>query len=434
MIQSYVITLDNRPQRLGSFLSGLPKDWNFSNPIVYKAIDGKKCDPPSWWKEGRGAWGCYKSHLNIIENHINTENPNDLLILEDDVMFCDNFTEECNKFLQQVPLDADQIYIGGQHLSPPIEINNDVLRGSNINRTHGYIITQKGLKQIYKYLNETPSWTARNHIDYHYGFHHINNKIIAYCPRKWLCGQKGGFVSDITNKDVDDRWWIGNNINSSLFIVVLGLHRSGSSCLSMMLHKLGIYMGDNLIGDEKRGGGEAKELAHICEGAAIFPSAQINIDRKILEDKLYNWINGQRVKAAHNKTISGGKYPHFCAMKNELINILGNKIRIIHCDRPLEDSIDSLKRRSRQRTGWLNATDEQCENVQNWLWREKLEFLSNVPQEHILNVKYSDLFADTQGVVTNMVKFLGIYPSQEQIDNAVNHVDKSESSSSSSSS
>lgn len=426
MTKSYVVTLHSRPERLESFFNSIPTNWYFDKPIVYPAVDGKLCEPPSWWNQGNGSWGCYKSHLNIIENHLNTKASEDLLILEDDVMFCDNFNEKLNIFLSKLPLDADQIYLGGQHLSQPIEINDCVLRGSNVNRTHAYIITQKGLQKIYKFLNETPSWSAKHHIDYHYGSYHAKNKIIAYCPKEWLCGQKGSFISDITNKDVSERWWTPNNINSSVFVIVLGLHRSGSSCLSMMLHKLGVSMGDRLIGYEKRGGGEDKELAHICEGAAIFPSTQINIDRKILQDKLFDWINGQRIKAAYNKSISGGKYPHFCAMKNEFLNILGNKLRIIHCDRPLEDSIDSLKRRSKQCSGWLNANDDQCESVQKWLWNEKTDFLSSIPQEHILNIKYSDIFADTQGVVTNIVKFLGINPSEEQMNNAINHVDKNQ--------
>jgi GR25 family glycosyltransferase involved in LPS biosynthesis len=429
MIKSYVISLKNRPERLESFLNSLPSDWQYERPIVYDAINGKLSDPPSWWKEGKGPWGCYKSHLNIIENHINTESTDDLLLLEDDVMFCNNFNDELKNFLEKVPQDADQIYLGGQHLAPPIEINDLVVRGSNVNRTHAYIITQKGLKKIYQFLNETTTWIARNHIDYHYGSYHINNKIIAYCPRKWLCGQKGGFVSDITNKDVEERWWSPNTINSSLFVVVLGLHRSGSSCISMMLNKLGVYMGEPLIGYEKRGGGEAKPLAQICEGAAPFPSAQINIDPKILEQKLYDWINGQRIKAAYGRTISGGKYPHLCAMQQPLTTILGDKLRVIHCDRPLEDSIDSLKRRSRSSQGWLNASEEQCENVQKWLWEEKNKFLSSMSNDHVLHIKYSDLFADAQGVVTNMIKFLGINPSQEQIDNAITHVDKNELSS-----
>lgn len=429
-MKTYVINLGDRKSRLVQFYNNFPKSWPLAQPIVYNAIDGKKCIPPSWWKQGCGSWGCYKSHLNIIENHLLNNSDEDLLILEDDAIFCENFISKFHEFIDNVPIDADQIYIGGQHLSPPIQINDNIYRATNINRTHAYIITKKGLQYIYRILNENQNWNPKFHIDHYYGQNHKNN-IIAYAPKEWLCGQRGDIFSDICHKIVKERWWFKQNkeitispeLQKNIFVVVLGLHRSGSSCISMILHKLGVNMGDNLSGYENYngGGGEAPRLAQICEQAATFPSTTITYP-DIVQNKLADWITQRISKASSNNTIAGGKYPHLCSMGDQLINILGNNLRIVHCDRSLEDSIDSLKRRSKKCRGWLNITDEQAENVQKWLWDNKQIFLNKVSQDKIYNIKYEDLHNNTKDVVDGLIKFLDIHPSPDQIQNAINHV------------
>jgi len=91
--------------------------------------------------------------------------------------------------------------------------------------------------------------------------------------------------------------------DKNLFVCVLGLHRSGSSCTAMILHKLGIHMGDNLGGHENKngGGGEARRLAQICEQAVKFPSTQFSIDKNIIQKKLTGWIDERTLKAKKTK-------------------------------------------------------------------------------------------------------------------------------------
>lgn len=432
-MKSYVISLDRRKDRLDKFYNNLPKDWPIEKPVHYSAIAGNLCYPPSWWKQGGGAWGCYKSHLNIIEQELNNNSKEDILILEDDAIFCEDFSAKFNNLLKLVPNDADQIYIGGQHLKPPV-YNGSIYVVNNVNRTHGYIITVKGLLSLYKWLNETSNWETKSHIDHHYGKGHETKAIKAYAPYEWLVGQSGD-KSDICNKDTKERWWtpqksiqqkISHSENKDIFAAVIGLHRSGSSCIAMILHKLGINMGDNLGGYENNngGGGEAQRLAQICEQAATFPSTTMKISPELLEKKLGDWIKERISKAKVQNTIAGGKYPHLCAMGNQLMNILGGKLRIIHCDRPLEESIDSLKRRSKKSKGWLNISDDNAEKVQNWLWKNKNEFLNKMDQKYILNLKYKDILEDTDNQISRIVQFLEINPTEQQIQNAIDHVKK----------
>ncbi len=70
------------------------------------------------------------------------------------------------------------------------------------------------------------------------------------------------------------------------FVAVIGLHRSGSSCLAGVLHNLGVHMGEMLTGYEPTGGFEAAELMRICESAYPFPSTEPALPQTTIVVKL----------------------------------------------------------------------------------------------------------------------------------------------------
>ena len=112
------------------------------------------------------------------------------------------------------------------------------------------------------------------------------------------------------------------------------------------------------------------------------------------------WIRNRQREATQRGTIAGGKYPHLCVMGEELTAICGDGLRVIHINRPLEESIESLKRRSRLANGWLRITDEQAEAVQRWLWAGKEAFLKEVAETSLwgcpLTIEYDDLLQDPE--------------------------------------
>ena len=409
------ISLNRRADRRDSFLARVPADWPFGSLEIEQAIDGSVCKPPQWWRQGGGAWGCYRSHAKVIEDALNT-GLESILIFEDDATFCEGFSEKAQRFFAALPGDWEQAYLGGQHLTRPLPHSAGVVTPLNVNRTHAYALNSKpAMQKAYRWLNATDQWVNRNHIDHHYGRLHKAGRIKVFAPDRWLCGQAAD-KSDISWRNVPERWWDGRTPQDSIFVAVIGLHRSGSSCVAMMLHKLGVNMGDRLGGYESKhgGGGEAAGLASICERAARFPSTSIR-SRASAELQLSGWIH-RRMK---NHKISGAKYPHLCVFGSALRNACGRGLRVIHCDRPLEDSVESLRRRSRLCTGWLAASDEQCDAVQRWLWSHKTEFLESC--DHY-NVRYENLLADPSEAVDGIIDYLGISPSPEQRAAAISHV------------
>lgn len=176
----------------------------------YDAVDGKADEKniPKWFTAGVGAWGCYKSQLNLLEKSIDEKRRN-LLLFEDDTVFRSyedmTWMESLNTCLEALPDDWDFFYLGGQHLrlneGKPEYVNRYILRGFNVNRTHAYAINGKAFDLVHSHLLDSEHWKAKHHIDHHYGVLHESKRVNAYTAQPWLCGQDSGysFISYKTN-------------------------------------------------------------------------------------------------------------------------------------------------------------------------------------------------------------------------------------------
>lgn len=428
----HCVTLARRPDRWETFLKNVGPDWPFATIQKFDAIDGKLCKHPDGWRQGGGAWGCYRSHLRILEDALN-RGVDSVLFLEDDAKPCEDFFQKTKAFLEAVPKDWGMIYLGGQHLfvnkNPPLEVNPLVFRPYNVNRTHGFALRGDMMRIVYKHLNRL-DWTAGHHIDHHLGRLHQRREHPIYCPGDWLLGQAEG-KSDISGRTPPDRFWKGASTIAEIdpttlpFIAVIGLHSSGSSCLAGTLHHLGCHLGNQLVGyygkdPDKLCGFEAVGLANLCERAIKFPEAKLKMKRGGIYHALKAFINQKRREAANMETLAAGKYPHLCRMGNQLLNICGNNLRVIFIDRPIEDSIRSLQRR---------CPDKDAEAIdlhQRWLDAGK-EFIRGELDDTLqLSVAYYDLLENPEKEIQRMVDFLKIQPSKEAFKRAVEYVQPSE--------
>jgi hypothetical protein len=227
----YCLNLDRRPDRWERFQNEIPADWPFRPVERVAAVDGKLAPPPDWWTQGRGAWGCYRSHLRCIEHALNA-GMESILLLEDDAKFCDGFAEKAQAFFAALPDDWGMLYLGGQHLlvnhHPPKRINDLVFQPYNVNRTHAFALRGAMLAKVYKHLNRI-DWQKGHHIDHHLGRLHQRREDPIYCPPEWLVGQDEG-RSNINGRDNELRYWVDADEIDSVkpadepFVAVLGLH------------------------------------------------------------------------------------------------------------------------------------------------------------------------------------------------------------------
>ncbi len=438
----FLINLDRREDRLREWLEQLPQPWPFPAPERFAAIDGRRLATPPQWKAGQGAWGCYRSHLLILEKCL-SEGIDSYVVFEDDAGFIEGFAERVQAYISELPADWGLAYLGGQHLyaakHPPQKIAEHVYRPYNVNRTHAFMVRGRGaMKAIYRHLTWN-NWHRKHHIDHHLGRFvqrryqavvqgkQVSQESIAvYVPDRWLAGQlptksnicgrkwkETRFFNDAKNADHSD----------APFFAVLGPHRSGTSCVAMVMHHLGVHMGNELGGYESTGGGEAKGLSKLCEHAMRFPATDPTMLDDELARQLKAWIIPRKAEAKRDHTVAGGKYPHLCRFTNHLHAALGGSLRIVAVDRDIEASIRSLQDRSRKHAGkWYSGTDEQCESLQRSLMKHREQFIDAHSEIPVHRIDFAELTSDPVAAIEQLIKFVCIEPTRDEIENAIAHV------------
>jgi len=205
--KSFVINLKFKTDRLATFQANYPSC--LPPAEVWRAVHGDSVRNPDWWTAGSGAWGCYRSHMQILEKCYN-EGIESYIVFEDDAIFRPDFAEGLESFLAGLPNDWEMLYLGGQLLHeaqhPPKKIAENVYFPRNVNRTHCFAVHRRGYERLYKYLNSVPFHQA-DHIDHHLGRLHDTGTLKLYVPGKWLVGQDGG-PSNISGKNNAATYWI----------------------------------------------------------------------------------------------------------------------------------------------------------------------------------------------------------------------------------
>lgn len=191
--RAFVISLPFRDDRIGNFKAATDGLQSIPPIEVWPAIHGDTCRPPDSWLAGAGSWGCYRSHHAILEYCINN-NVSSYVVFEDDAKFRPQFDLAFDKFLNALPSNWQQAYLGGElqhtHSHPTIKINAEVYRPFNVNRTHGYMLSRAGMLPIYQWISNLP-FMPKEHIDHHLGRWHEDMRNKVYAPPRWLIGQMG---------------------------------------------------------------------------------------------------------------------------------------------------------------------------------------------------------------------------------------------------
>lgn len=205
--KAFVINLPFKEDRLHRFLENVPGC--LGKIVVWPAVHGDTVLHPDWWKSGRGAWGCYRSHLQILEHCYNT-GVESYIVFEDDALFRPDFDQRLAKIVADLPDDWEQLYLGGQLLHelnhPPQRISEHLLIPFNVNRTHCFAVHRRGYEKLYRHLHAIP-FQEGEHIDHHLGRLHESRSLKVYCPNVWLVGQDGG-PSNISGNTNAATYWV----------------------------------------------------------------------------------------------------------------------------------------------------------------------------------------------------------------------------------
>lgn len=187
-----VINLDRRRDRWDALQKKFAAiNWPFKDPERFSAYDGSKLPVPVGWTSGPGTWGCMLSHREVLSRAIQ-DGLDNILILEDDIFFADNFEDRAIEFIKAVPPDWHQIMLGGQYFenSKAYDISPLVRKVSLCHRTHA--IALRGAFMHYTYSKLCASYGHVDHI-----MNTFQERYNVYTPRHFLIGQDGS-ASDVS--------------------------------------------------------------------------------------------------------------------------------------------------------------------------------------------------------------------------------------------
>lgn len=199
---AFVISLSFRTDRYENFMRQVSEHVHCLPDIQrWQAIHGDTCRAPRFWTAGDGAWGCYRSHMNILEHCLNS-GISSYIVFEDDAQIKPDFDDRLSDFFREIPDDWQQIYLGGQlmhpNTHPPIPLSKHVMRPFNVNRTHCFAVSRAGMLPVYQHISNLP-FESHEHIDHHLGRWHEHPNTAVYCPSEWMVGQMG-FSSNVSGK------------------------------------------------------------------------------------------------------------------------------------------------------------------------------------------------------------------------------------------
>jgi glycosyl transferase family 25 len=103
----------------------------------FPALDGDELEVPAHWRHTAGAYGCLRSHLEVVSEARRRGAPS-VFIFEDDVVFDEHLQQKFRASIGQLPADWDMLYLGALHKDEPIRISDHMARITEANSTYAY--------------------------------------------------------------------------------------------------------------------------------------------------------------------------------------------------------------------------------------------------------------------------------------------------------
>lgn len=201
-------------------------------------------------------------------------------------------------------------------------------------------------------------------------------------------------------------------------ILVLGLHRSGTSALAGLLHHLGVFMGDNLRGassSNPKGHFEDHKLQGVLDSLVGYwqtPRRVETIDERQVA-KIQEYVD--TYTAQHE--LWGCKDPRLCYGGSIIARFCSNPI-IISTERELEESAQSLIARNNM----PHSVAYHILNDYYITWQKTVRdcAVSGIP---VFIMNYKDICEHTEEVIDDLLSVIQTEITEEQRQNAIAFID-----------
>lgn len=196
----YVLNLKKRKDRLEHIKNELHKI-ECNNYHIFESVDGSTIENKTRLKSGM--FGLIKTYLNL-HKELCKKNYEDVLIIEDDCVFCENFNSLLETYISNVPKNWDFLYFGANHNyhigNVTDKINDKVIKLNNSYSAHCVLLKKKVFDDL---IFNIMSFSTENDVM----MANLQKKYNAYSSTVTLTTQLPNF-SNIENKDSDYRWLI----------------------------------------------------------------------------------------------------------------------------------------------------------------------------------------------------------------------------------
>ena len=195
------INLDKRSDRWERMCARFAEH-GIEGVVRFPALDGRALAPPRDWAASRGAYGCLRSHLAVVEQARREDWPS-VLIFEDDTVLDPEFRDKFPRFIEQLPADWDMLLFGGIHYLPLIRVAENVIKIDHSLSTYAYAMR----KPVYEGFIEL-NRRARGALDENN--RELQKRFNAYCFMPHLAWVEEDY-SDVTDEQIN-LWWLRESL------------------------------------------------------------------------------------------------------------------------------------------------------------------------------------------------------------------------------
>ncbi len=201
-------------------------------------------------------------------------------------------------------------------------------------------------------------------------------------------------------------------------VIVLGMHRSGTSLTSNILKELGVDMGNRLLGKNiSNPFGHFEDLDFLELNQDILASAGGDYknppSRSAIMNQKEKYKNRIKKLIESKNIISlwGWKEPRTCLTFNLFLPYIENP-HIIYCKRDAERIIKSLYKREKiERNNSLK--------IINIYKNEINDILRNYPNLKKIEIIHKELIGNPKAEINKIIKFIDIEPDKSKLNKAV---------------
>jgi glycosyl transferase family 25 len=196
----YVINLKERTDRRSHIESELKKI-NCSDYKLVEGIDGNTIINQTKLKNGM--FGLVSTYLKIYDEW-SKKNSDEILIIEDDCLFVENFNEKLEDYIKNVPPDWDMLYFGANHNYniglTTLKINDHCIKLNTSYSAHCVLLKKPVFEEL---IQNIRNFTVENDVM----MATLQKKYNAYSSSEALATQIESY-SNIENRVVNYNWLI----------------------------------------------------------------------------------------------------------------------------------------------------------------------------------------------------------------------------------